>query len=156
MHSFVIHSNDFACMNDFYGKPYCGAMAFQFSTNGLFRADKSDTNAILPRRLDRTFDLRLRRPVRTHCVQSYDAWHGDGRLTIFLNTEDFAAFVITTFRTSAMGLFALVTIWTLRKRRCRQKIMGAPCAGAFLRVPPFWIRHLNSFYSRTSEARQIL
>jgi hypothetical protein len=113
MHSFVIHSDDFAGVNDFNGKLCGSAISLQFSFYNSLLTNQSDMNAILPGGVDRTFDLGLRRAVRTHCVQSYDAWHEIVRLAAFLNVEDFSPFVIAAFRTSAMRLFALVAIRTL-------------------------------------------
>jgi hypothetical protein len=157
MHSFVIHRDDFAGMNDFDGKLGSRAISLEFSFDHSMLTDQSDMNAILPCRVDRTFDLGLRRAVRTHRVQSYDAWHEIVRLAAFLNVEDFSPFVIAAFWASAMGLLALVAVRTLGERWSRQKIVGASCAGALLRVAPFWIRHLKFlFYSRTDRVRQIL
>src|SRR5277367_2134193 len=96
----------------------------------------------MPRRLDRTFDLRLGPTVRTHCVQGYDAWHGNAMLAGFLDFHDFAAFVVAALRAGPMWQLALVAVRTFGKRPARQKIMGATTAGARFGVSPFWIWHL--------------
>jgi hypothetical protein len=96
----------------------------------------------VPRRLDRTFDLRLGVAVRTHRVQGYDAWHGM-RLAGFLDFADFATFVITTLGAYAMRQLALVAVGAFGKRTAGQRIMGASTAGARFGVSPFWIWHLK-------------
>lgn len=95
-------------------------------------------------RLNRTFDFRLRRPVGTHCVQGYDAWHGEVDLAGFFDVQNFTALIVPTLRASAMGHLAFVTVRTLGERVGFQSIMGATGAGARFGVSPFRIRHDSS------------
>ena len=89
-------------------------------------------NAVVPRRMNGAFNLRFRRPVGTHRVQGYDAWHGVARLTRFLNVEDFAALVVPTLWAGMVGHLALVAVRTLGERMAGQKVVSAPRAGALL------------------------
>jgi hypothetical protein len=70
-------------------------------------------NAVVPGRLNRTFDFRFRRPVGTHRVQRYDAWHGEFRLAGFFDFQNFASLVMTTLGAGAMRHLALVTVGAL-------------------------------------------
>jgi hypothetical protein len=76
LHRLVIHGDDFAGVDNFNGEPGRGRIAGQLGPQLIFVPDKEDVNAVVPGRLNCTFNLRLRRPVGTHRVQRYDAWHG--------------------------------------------------------------------------------
>jgi hypothetical protein len=88
-------------------------MARQFLAESFFRTNQQDTHVVVPSRLDRAFDLRLGPAVRTHGVQSYDAWHGVAILAGFLDFKYFAAFVVTTLGARPMRQLALVAIRAL-------------------------------------------
>src|SRR5581483_5266838 len=107
----------------------------------LLAADENDLHAILPSGLERAFDLRLGRPVRTHRVQGYDAWHGMIVLARFLYVQNFPSFVVTALGTGTMRHLALVAIGALRERVSFERVVSAPGAGAGFRVSAFRIRH---------------
>src|SRR5579872_5115730 len=100
---------------------------------------------VVPRRLDRPFDFRLGPAVRAHRVQGYDAWHGRVALTGFLDFQNFAAFVIAALGAGPMRHLALMAVRAFRECVTFERIVSAPVSGACLRVPPFWIWHLDSF-----------
>src|SRR6266403_387130 len=93
--------------------------------------------------VNRALDFGLGRAIRTHRIQSYDAWHGVrcGRLAGFLDLNHFAPLVIATLGAGAMRHLFLVAIGTLGKGMLRQGIVRPPRGRPLLRVPPFWIRH---------------
>ena len=70
---------------------------------------------VMPRRLDRPFDLGLGPAVGAHRVQGYDAWHGVAALAGFLDVQNFAAFVVAAFGAGTMRHLALVAIGTFRE-----------------------------------------
>ena len=70
------------------GRPAATGVALQFGADDVLRADQKDADVVVPRRLNRAFDLRLRRPVGTHRVQGYDAWHGVVGLAGFLRRPE--------------------------------------------------------------------
>ena len=51
-------------------------MAGQLGFHRLPVPHQKHAHVVVPRRLDRTFDLWLGGAVGAHRVQSYDAWHG--------------------------------------------------------------------------------
>src|SRR5580658_3243623 len=110
---------------------------------------------VMPRRLDCPFDLGLGPAVGAHRVQGYDAWHGVAALAGFLDVQNFAAFVVATFRARPMRHLAFVAIWTFRECVTLQGVMGAPASGACFRVSPFWIRHSDSFSGASVLARAL-
>ncbi len=110
LHRFIFHGDDFAGVDNLNGEFAGAGVARQFLSEGLFRPDQQDAHVIVPRRLDRTFDLRLGPAVRTHRVQGYDAWHGVALLAGFLDFQDFAAFVVATLGAGAMRQLALVAV----------------------------------------------
>ena len=71
---------------------------------------------MLPGRLNRTFDLRFRRPVCAHRVQRYDAWHGEFRLAGFFDVQDFTALVVSALGAGAVRHLALVAVGALGQR----------------------------------------
>src|SRR5579864_6505642 len=93
--------------------------------------------------LNRALNFRSRGAIRTHRIQSYDAWHGvgGGRLAGFLDFHDFAPFVVPALGAGAMRHLLFVAVWTLRQRVFGQRIVRPPRRGAFLGVSPFRIRH---------------
>src|SRR5437660_3551496 len=93
--------------------------------------------------LNRALNFRSRGAIRTHRIQSYDAWHGVGcgRLAGFLDFHDFAPFVVPALGAGAMRHLFFVAVWTLRQRVLGQRIVRPPRRGAFLGVSPFRIRH---------------
>jgi hypothetical protein len=95
---------------------------------------------------DRSTELRLRRFVRTHGIES-DVNQHRGELAGFLYFENVAAFVRTALRACAMGKLALMAAGALGGAGCGQRIMGATLGGAGLGVTPLWIRHFK-FLSR--------
>jgi hypothetical protein len=68
---------------------------------------------VVPGRLNRTFDLRFRGPVRAHRVQRYDAWHGEFRLAGFFDVQNFTALVVSALGTGAVRHLALVAVGAL-------------------------------------------
>jgi hypothetical protein len=100
-------------MDDFNGKSRSRGMKRQLGPQLFFVPDKEDVNAVVPGRLNRTFDFRFRRPVGTHRVQRYDAWHGEFRLAGFFDFQNFASLVMTTLGAGAMRHLALVTVGAL-------------------------------------------
>ena len=78
LHGVIVHADDFAGVDDLDRQARCKGMALKFRAHSRFRAYEQHANVVVPRRLDRTFDLRLRPAVRTHRVQSYDARHDCG------------------------------------------------------------------------------
>jgi hypothetical protein len=66
----------------------------------------------------------------------------DGLLRLYGN--DFAAFVMTTLRASAVRHLALVTIRALGERVAGQVIVRAPGCGAALGVTAFRICHFKT------------
>ena len=121
-------------------------MALELRADDGLRSDQHDTHIMVPCCLNGTLDLRFGRPVRTHRVQSYDAWHGMG-LAGFFDFKDFTALVVAALGAGTMRHLALVAVWTLRQRVPFQCIMGTPCRGALFGVSSFRIRHgflLNS------------
>ena len=153
LHRFVLHGDDFAGVHDFDGQAGGGRIALQFRPDALCRARPADGNAIVPGGLNGAFDLRLRRPVGTHRVQSYDAWHGVAELAGFFDVQNFTALVVAALGAGAMRQLALVAVRTLGKRaafkascarrvlvrfwECRRFGLGmdssrGPCAAGFL------------------------
>ena len=111
----VLHSNDFTGVDDFNGQSRGGGMIDELGPQVFFVPDKKDVNAVVPGRLNRTFDFRFRRPVGAHRVQRYDAWHGEFRLAGFFDFQNFAALVVTTFGAGTMWHLAFVTVGALGK-----------------------------------------
>src|SRR5581483_4079187 len=107
----------------------------------VFGTDQNDLHAILPCGLERAFDLRLGRPVRSHRVQGYDAWHGMIVLAGFLYVQNFPSFVVTAFGTGTVRHLALVAVGALGERMSFQRVVSAPGAGAGFGVSAFRIRH---------------
>src|ERR1700758_1064772 len=93
--------------------------------------------------LNRALNFRSRGAIRTHRIQSYDAWHGVGcgRLAGFLDFHEFAPFVVPALGAGAMRHLFLVEVGTPRKRVLGRRIVRPPRRGAFLGVSPFRIRH---------------
>jgi hypothetical protein len=89
-------------------------MAVEFRLDGLFAPDEEDGNSILPRGLDRTFDLRLGRSIGTHRVQRYDAWHEKG-LARLLDVENLAPFIVPALGAGAMRHLLLVAVGAFGK-----------------------------------------
>ena len=102
---------------------------------------------MVPGRLNCTFNLRFRGPVRAHRVQRYDAWHGGFRLAGFFDVQNFAALVVSALGAGAVRHLALVTIGALGERVALESVVCAADAGASFRVSPFWIRHSIPLFS---------
>ena len=130
-------------MYDFNRQSRRGGMAGQFGANDWLAAYQDHAQAVLPRRLDRAFDFRLRGTIRTHRVERYDAWHRVENLAGLFDFQNLAALIVAAFGAGAMWHFALVTIWALGERVAAQRVVRAPGCGALLRVSPFWIGHLG-------------
>src|SRR5579863_2448270 len=139
---FVLHADDFAGMDDVDGQTRRGGMARQFRAEEGFGPDQQHANVAVPHRLNRAFDLGLWPAVRTHRVQSYDAWHGVPVLAGFLDFENFPALIVSAFRASPMRHLALMAVGTFGERVVFQEIVSAPASGPRLGVSPFWIWHL--------------
>src|SRR5438445_9177773 len=92
-----------------------GMDAPQPSADQRFEPYKPDVNSVLPRRVNRALNFRLRRAVGTHRVQGYDAWHGEMRLASFFDFENFASFIVTAFWAGTVRKFAFVAVGTFRK-----------------------------------------
>jgi len=101
---------------------------------------------VVPGRLNRTFDLRFRGPVRAHRVQRYDAWHGEFRLAGFFDVQNFTALVVSALGTGAVRHLALVTVGALGERVALECVVSASDAGSPFRVSPFWIWHSIPLY----------
>ena len=119
-------------------------MAVELRPQLGFTTDEQGVDAVVPGRLNRTFDLRFRRPVRAHRVQSYDAWHGEFRLAGFFDVQNFTALIVTALGAGAMRHLALVAVGALGERVAFQCVVRATSAGARFGVSPFWIWHDSS------------
>ena len=100
-------------------------------------------------RLQGAFNLRLRRLVGSHRIQSNDSGHVRRKLGLLSNLEYFAALVVSALRAGAVRHLVFVAIRTLRQRVFRQRVMRAARGRALLGVSAFWIGHEN-FCSRFS------
>src|SRR5690349_3613114 len=101
-------------------------MSRQFRFHSFFTAHENHAQPVLPRRLDRAFDLRLRGTVRTHRVQRYHAWHGVENLAGFFDFQNLTALIVAAFGAGAVWHFTLVTIWALRQGVAAQGIVCPP------------------------------
>jgi hypothetical protein len=111
----VVHGDDFTGMDDFNGETGGRVIAIKLGPQLRFAPNQKNANPVVPRGLNRTFDLRLRRPVRAHRVQGYDAWHGEFRLAGFFDVQDFTTLIVTALGAGAVRHLALVTIGALGK-----------------------------------------
>jgi hypothetical protein len=119
-------------------------MAVELGAQLEFASDQKRVHAVVPCRLNRTFDFRFRRPVGAHRVQGYDAWHGEFGLACLFDVQNFAALVVAALGTGAVRHLALVAVGALGKRVAFQCIMGATSACARFGVSPFRIWHDSS------------
>src|SRR5579864_4923359 len=93
--------------------------------------------------LNRALNFRSRGAIRTHRIQSYDAWHGVacGCLAGFFDFHYFSSFVIAALGAGAMRHLLLVAVRALGEGVLGKRIVGTAGRGSFLRMSPFRIWH---------------
>ena len=132
LHRLVFHGDDFAGVDDLEGQPRRRGMTVQFRFDRGFRTDQQHAHAVTASGMDRAFDFRLGRPVRTHRIQRDHARHGGRKLAGFFHFQNFAAFVVAALGASAMRHLLLVAVRTLRERMALQSIVRPPGRSALL------------------------
>ena len=75
LHRLIFHGDDFAGVDDFDRQTRGRRMAVEFGFDDGFRTDEQHAHAIIARSVNRPFDFRLGRPVRTHRIQRDHARH---------------------------------------------------------------------------------
>src|SRR5207248_569576 len=116
LHRFVLHCYNFAGVDHLDREGSRGRDAPQLSANQRLAPHEHDVNSVMPRRVNRALNFRLRGAVGTHRVQGYHAWHGEVRLAGFFYFENLASFIVTAFGADTVRKFALVAVRTLGER----------------------------------------
>ena len=94
-------------------------IARQFRPQPRFGSDQQHADAVMARRLQRSFNLRLRRLVGPHRIECDYARH-ERNLGLLFDLNDFAALVGPALRAGAVRHFPLMAVRTLRQRVLRQ------------------------------------
>src|SRR6185437_262853 len=111
---------------DLHRSPRGYRVRSQLAMELLFRSDQQHTHArIMTSGQQCSFDLRLRSPVRSHCIDSNYRFHEFARLSAFLYFHHLAALVVPTLGAGAMRELALMAIGALRNRVGHEKVMCA-------------------------------
>jgi hypothetical protein len=121
-----MHANDLSGIHDFHRRPRSHRVRGQLTMELLFRPNQQHTHAgIMTSGQQRSFDLRLGSPVRSHCIDSYYGFHESVRLSAFFYFHHLATLVVPALGAGAMRELALMAVGALRNRVGHEKIVRA-------------------------------
>ena len=129
----VVHGDDFAGVNHVNRQTPRAGITRQLGPQLRFRPHQQHADAVMARRLQCAFNLRLRRLVGPHRIECDYARHGGRReLGLLFDLDHFAALVGSALRAGAVRHLPLMAVRTLRQRVLRKRVVSAPRGGALL------------------------